>query len=149
VAGERDPQVLVGHKPPYIRCSDEQLIAALTGDYRPEHVFGLSQDLALYDLYATPIRACDQQVQQCLDTFAVQAEDLPPWSPRPAGRRTSRCAPEMDLRDELYRISLKQLKKKAADLGFELVPKVPVEVVSRRITNETTYARAMVTAASA
>lgn len=105
VAGEQDPQVLVGHKHPYIRCSDEQLIAALTGDYRPEHVFVLSQELALYDVYEAQIRACDEQVQQCLATFADKSDDLPPLPPRPAGRRTSRCAPEMDLRDELYRIS--------------------------------------------
>lgn len=105
VAGETDPRKLVALKHPYIRASDETLIAALTGDYRAEHVFVLSQELALYEVYQGQIVQCDQQIEQYLATFTQAAPDEPPLPPRPKGRRPSRNAPDFDLRGELYRIS--------------------------------------------
>jgi len=36
---------------------------ALTGNYRPEHVFELKQSLALYDFYTEQAKACDQELE--------------------------------------------------------------------------------------
>ena len=105
VAGERDPHKLVALKHHLIRCSNEQLLAALTGDYRAEHVFVLAQELSLYEVYLTQIAQCDQQIKQCLTTFEDKSLDNPTLPPRPQGRRASRHAPSFDLRGELYRIS--------------------------------------------
>lgn len=106
VAGERDPKVLVTLKHPLVKSTDEQLIAALTGDYRAEHLFVLAQDLALYDVYEAQVTACDHQIQRCLATFADSDPDLLPLSPEPSARsRSRRQSPDSSLRSELYRIS--------------------------------------------
>jgi len=44
VAGRRDPQQLAQHRDPRCRASIAELVAALTGNYRPEHVFVLQQE---------------------------------------------------------------------------------------------------------
>lgn len=105
VAGERDPHKLVALKHPLIRCSDQQLVAALSGDYRAEHVFVLAQELSLYEVYQTQIAQCDQQIEQGLATFKDKSQGNLPLPPRTRGKRPSRHAPTFDLRGELSRIS--------------------------------------------
>jgi len=39
VSGERDPQVLAALKDPLFKSSTTEIAKALTGDYRPEHLF--------------------------------------------------------------------------------------------------------------
>ena len=51
VAGETDPQVLAQLKHPRIKSSTTEIAKALTGDYRPEHLFVLKQELTLYQVY--------------------------------------------------------------------------------------------------
>jgi hypothetical protein len=41
VAGERDPKVLANYRDVRCKASLETIEAALTGNYRPEHVFAL------------------------------------------------------------------------------------------------------------
>jgi len=52
VALERDPQVLAAKKHHRVKRTETEIAAALNGDYRPEHVFVLQQELQLYDVYA-------------------------------------------------------------------------------------------------
>ncbi len=63
-AGERDPQRLaqLGHG----RChaSEAEIAKALSGHSQPEHVFALTQALALYDFYTTQIQQCDTYIEQ-------------------------------------------------------------------------------------
>lgn len=49
VAGHRDPQQLAQHRDYRCHASEEEIVAALTGNYRPEHVFVLQQNLELFD----------------------------------------------------------------------------------------------------
>jgi hypothetical protein len=42
---------------------------ALEGDYRPEHVFTLTQSLALSDFTQQQIAACDQESARVLGPF--------------------------------------------------------------------------------
>jgi transposase len=49
VAGGRNPHRLAALRDPKVRKSEAQIAKALTGNYRPEHVFALKQALALYD----------------------------------------------------------------------------------------------------
>jgi transposase len=50
VAGEREPVHLARFRDPRCAHSTEDIAKALTGHYRPEHVFALQQALALYDV---------------------------------------------------------------------------------------------------
>ncbi|RUS95280.1 hypothetical protein DSM106972_090560 [Dulcicalothrix desertica PCC 7102] len=70
VSGERDPKKLAELKDEHIRASCTSIAAALTGDYRPELVFVLSQELGLYKFYQTQITECDAQIEECLARFA-------------------------------------------------------------------------------
>ncbi|MEG2155199.1 MAG: hypothetical protein RRY41_09490 [Burkholderiaceae bacterium] len=51
VAGERDPDVLASMRDVRCRESLQTIHAALVGNDQPEHVFALSQALALFDSY--------------------------------------------------------------------------------------------------
>lgn len=66
VAGERNPLVLAANKNPRIRSSTTDIVKALTGDYRAEHVFVLKQELQLYEMYQAQIAACDVEIDKCL-----------------------------------------------------------------------------------
>jgi len=64
VAGERDPIQLAQFRDPRCQSSQETIAKALTGDWKTEHVFALTQSLELYDFYSQQIAACDTQIQQ-------------------------------------------------------------------------------------
>jgi hypothetical protein len=50
VAGQRDPEHLATHRDYRCRASHAEIVAALTGHYRPEHLFALQQNLEAFDL---------------------------------------------------------------------------------------------------
>jgi transposase len=107
VAGERDPEVLASNRDGRIKASCTEIAAALTGDYRPELVFILQQELQLYDFFQTQISACDTQIEQCLASFdpKVDVNAKPLAKPKRCGKKQPGNAPQFDLRCELYRIS--------------------------------------------
>ena len=105
VAGERNPHKLAALKDRRIHSSTEQIAAALTGDYRAEHLFVLQQELALYDIYQQQIAATDREIEKCLANFDSQTQDSPP--PRKGKKRTKPPGnePNFDLHRHLFRLS--------------------------------------------
>ena len=89
------------------RASSEEIAASLTGDYRPELVFILQQELQLYEFYQTQIAAIDIQIEQCLASFLDKVDVLSNPLPKPKrrGKKQPGNAPQFDLRTHLYRIS--------------------------------------------
>ena len=63
VDGERDPHKLAALKHERVRKSEAEIAAALSGNYRTEHLFVLAQELALYESYQQQIAACDAQIE--------------------------------------------------------------------------------------
>ncbi|MDO9066542.1 MAG: IS110 family transposase, partial [Chloroflexota bacterium] len=59
LAGEREPQQLAALRHVNCKKSEAEIAKALTGNYRPEHVFRLKQALALYDAYTAQMQDCD------------------------------------------------------------------------------------------
>jgi transposase len=108
LAGERDPQVLAGHRDRRIKASPETIAKALVGDYRSEHLFTLRQSLDAYRHTQRLIGECDGEVQARLGAFASQIN--PAVSPLPSTASARRQAPghpttpRFDLRAELYRV---------------------------------------------
>jgi transposase len=104
LSGERNGERLAALRDPGVKRSKEDIIKALQGDYREEHLFALQQAVDLYDIYHTKIRQCDERIARCLKGFEGQkgtGEVL-----RKKGIRTPRknqC--HVDLRTELYRIT--------------------------------------------
>jgi transposase len=107
VAGERDPQTLAQYRDYRIKASPETIAKALEGDYRSEHLFTLTQSLALYDFTQRQIADCDQEIERVLSTFETRVDPtthpLPP--PTTTHRQPQRNEPAFDLRTHLYRIT--------------------------------------------
>jgi hypothetical protein len=107
ISGERSPQKLAALKDEHIRASCTCIAAALTGDYRPELVFILEQEVLLYKFYQTQVSACDAQIEQCLARFTdkIDVKINPLGKPKRRGKKQPGNAPQFDLRTHLYRIT--------------------------------------------
>lgn len=66
VAGERDARVLARHRHRRIRASEQQIVEALTGNWREEHLFVLEQALAMYDDIGRHLAECDARLDALL-----------------------------------------------------------------------------------
>jgi hypothetical protein len=71
VAGEQDPDILASMRDVRCRESLRTIRSALVGNYQPEHVFALSQALALFDAYQARIADCDKQIENSLRQLNV------------------------------------------------------------------------------
>ena len=87
--GERDSQGLATHRD--TRCTHDQatLAKALEGHWRAEHLFALQQAVEQYEFMQQQLRACDQQIEACLQAFVTLAELESP-QPAPARKRRAR-----------------------------------------------------------
>ena len=107
VAGQRDPRHLAQHRDRRCRASVAEIEAALTGNYRPEHVLVLAQHLALYDAYQQQVSACDVAIAAHLETLADPAPEPPHPLPPPRGVRKPAHSnePAFDVRTPLHRLA--------------------------------------------
>ena len=105
VAGERDPHVLAHHRDPHCKASVDEIAAALTGHYRDEHVFVLTQNLELFDLCQTQLLACDTAIEVQLQSLTATV--APPTTPLPRPRITRRRGnePHVDIRPALHHLT--------------------------------------------
>jgi len=84
-----------------------EIAAALRGDYRPELVFILQQELQLYEFYQAQIAACELKIEHCLATFADKIDVTTKHAAKPKrrGKKQPGNAPQFDLRTHLDRIN--------------------------------------------
>jgi hypothetical protein len=106
VAGERDPRKLAELSDPRIQASREDVAKSLEGNWRPELLFVLQQEVEMYDTYQQRIAECDQQLQKHLASFM---DTIPPQSSQaePERKKTkpAKNAPRFELGRELQRIT--------------------------------------------
>jgi transposase len=100
VAGERDSVFLAQMKHPLVKSSEEIIAKALTGDWRPEHLFTLQQALELYDVYQQKILDCDREIEAYMKTLESHGDPKSP-PPRATGKRRKNQV-HFDLRKQLY-----------------------------------------------
>ncbi len=101
VSGIQEPEALAEFRDARCAASPETIRAALTGNYRPEHVFALRHALELYDVHQTKIAECDTEIETVLRT--LNAERATPETPLPAVRHAkARNEPAFDARSALY-----------------------------------------------
>ena len=96
VAGERDPRVLARHRNARVKASVEEIIKALTGNWREEHLFVLRQALSVYDDMARHLVECDVKLQALLTALGQAQVDL-----GKAPRAGSKMRREFDVRQTL------------------------------------------------
>jgi transposase len=103
VAGNRAPEELAKHRDARCAASEETIRRALTGNYRPEHVFALKQALELWDVYQAKIAECDVAIEAALKSLN---DNRPPPETTLPGRRKPKVKhePNFDVRTALYRM---------------------------------------------
>ena len=104
--GERQPLKLAAWADPQVKASQAVIAKSLEGNWRPELVFVLRQEVEMYRTCQDKIGACDRQLQPHLQSMAPKVDlRAQPLGPRPKGKRARGNAPKFDLRTELYRIT--------------------------------------------
>jgi transposase len=106
LAGERNPVKLAKLKDHRIKASHDTMARSLQGDWRPEHLFTLSQAYQTWQHYQKQITACDERIELQLANWDarvnVKAQPLP--APRTTHRTAQRNEPQFDARTECYRV---------------------------------------------
>lgn len=100
LGGERDARRLAQLRDGRIRASEEEIVKALEGDYRAEHLFTLGQSLEAYRYYQRLIEQCDREIERSLGEFdsKIDVEEHP--LPRMRKQRLS----GFNFRAQQYRI---------------------------------------------
>jgi transposase len=124
VAGERNATMLAAMRDLRCQSSVETIQRALVGNYQPEHVFALSQALAMYDAYQAQISLCDEQIAQSLQQLSRGKPRPSEALPKPRHRTRQPNALNFDVRTLLYQlvgIDLTQLHGIGPYLALRLV----------------------------
>jgi transposase len=130
--GERDPQRLATHRDPRCHASHAEIVAALTGNYRTEHLFALKQNFAAYEFLLQQIGECDSEIEALLTTLAAQQP--PPTAPLPAARRKriSKHTPGFDIRSPLHRLTggadLSQIDSIGPHAALQIVAEIGLDM---------------------
>jgi transposase len=106
LAGERDPATLAKLRDCRVRATEEEIIKALQGDYREEHLFVLRQAYEAYQFTQRQIVTCDDEAEQWLKrtekTIDVRKHPLPAEKTRRKKGRDN--DPAYDARSYIYAI---------------------------------------------
>jgi transposase len=101
VSGIHAPQKLAEYRDVRCAASPQTIVAALSGNYRSEHLFALRQALELYDFHQTKIAECDVEIEAALQLLNEERET--PKEPLPGVRHAKgRNQPHFDPRPALY-----------------------------------------------
>jgi hypothetical protein len=84
VAGERDSVTLAQFRNAHGTSSEETIAKALTGTRREEHLFALTQAVALHDFYTEQVAACDVQIERHYEVMKPRWEPTASETPCPS-----------------------------------------------------------------
>lgn len=100
--GVRDPLLLAKDRDERCHHTEAEIARALYGNWREEHLFALKQAVAAWEFSHKQLRACDECLEKCLQTFADKSvgKELP-------AKRQQRQANEapFDVRGRLFQMS--------------------------------------------
>jgi transposase len=133
VAGRTDPQQLAKHRDPRCHASESEFVEALTGNYRPEHVFVLKQNLELFAMHLSKLAECDTAVETHLQGLTEHAERPASPLPPPRRKRTKRGnnEPCFDMRAYLYQLTgvdLSQIDGLGPHSALQLVSEIGTDM---------------------
>ena len=102
VEGETNPVKLAQFRDPRCFSSEDEIAKSLEGNYKPEHLFNLTQAVHLYDDYSYHIDDCDLEIEKKFVAFKCDKTDreLPPLPKKPV--KSLKNKPSFDLRTHLY-----------------------------------------------
>src|SRR3989441_2086892 len=101
VSGNQRPEQLAEFRDVRCAASEATIRAALTGNYRAEHIFALRHALELYDVHQAKITECDFEIERVL--HSLNATRAAPEAPLPPVRHAkARNEPKFEVRPALY-----------------------------------------------
>jgi transposase len=112
VGGETDAKRLARHRDQRCKASEAEIVEALTGHYRPEHIFALRQNLEIHDSLQDRMKACDIEIERHLTQLAAGAN--PTGQPLGAPRSKEKPRgnePRFDIRTPLHRLTNADLSR--------------------------------------
>lgn len=98
--------------------------AALVGNYQPEHVFALTQALALYDFYQVRVEECDARIEQVLAVLTAGKDTPDEPLPKPRHRTVQPNEINFNVRAVLYQlvgVDLTQINGIGPSLALSLI----------------------------
>ena len=130
--GEPDPERLATHRDPRCHASHAEIVAALTGNYRAEHLFALKQNFAAYQFLLQQIAQCDSESEAVLTTLAAQQPPPAATLPAPQRRATSKHQPQFDLRSHLHRLTggadLSQVDGISSQVALQIIAEIGTDM---------------------
>jgi transposase len=130
--GERDPKRLATHRDPRCHASHAEIVAALTGNYRAEHLFALKQNFAAYKFLLQQIAQCDSEIEAVLTTLAAQQPPPAATLPAPRHKAISKHQPQFDLRSPLHRLTggadLSQVDGISSQAALQIIAEVGTDM---------------------
>ena len=113
VAGERAPHTLAALRHSRWKKAVDEMARALTGTWRAEQLLVLQHALALFDVYTTPISACDAQSAHACSAITPRCASAPgardaagaTTPPRRTPPSHSKNAPEVETRAPILRMT--------------------------------------------
>lgn len=132
LAGERDPELLAAHRDYRCRASRQEIVAALTGNYREEHIFALRQNFAAYEFLLKQIAECDAEIEQQLTALATQQPAPSTTLAAPRRKTISKHAPTFDIRSPLHRLTggadLSQIDAIGPQAALQLIAEIGTDM---------------------
>jgi transposase len=93
------------HSDPRVHASREEVAKSLEGNWRPELLFVLQQEVEMYDAYQQRITECDRQLQKHLARLADAVPQPTEVEPKRKKTKLAKNAPRFELGKELQRIT--------------------------------------------
>jgi len=110
IDGERDCKRLAQMRHIRVKSSEADIVKALTGDYRDEHLFTLQQAVEIYDMYQEKMEACDHRIASYIKTFKKKGNATEIRKIKGSGKRRKN-QPYFDLKGHLYEMTGVDLTK--------------------------------------
>jgi transposase len=133
LAGQRDPALLAAYRDYRCHASSAQVAAALTGNYRAEHLFALKQNFEAYQFLLKQIAECDAVIEALLTTLA--AKQPQPQAALPTARRPrppKNREPRFDIRTPLHRLTggtdLSQIDSIGPHAALQLIAEIGTDM---------------------
>jgi transposase len=102
VPGTHDPATLASYRDVRCKASEDTVRQALTGNYRPEHLFALRQALELYDSYQAKVAECDREIETVFASFELTDHGTTLPAPRHKTRQANE--PAFNVRAALFQL---------------------------------------------
>jgi transposase len=103
LGGKHSPSDLAGLREPNCSGTEQMFVDALTGNYRPEHLFALKQAVALFDFHQKLIAECDVQIEAELSKSEKRTTSVNGRSGKKQARRKNQL--HFDARTLLHQLA--------------------------------------------